>query len=356
MKPILIVSLLLTAAVFLLPLASVGTVSDPEGQGREGLSPEEIQFAPSFIPEPAAPTSPTMSAPAAGDDGDLMVKVLVKGTVQELTMRDYLFGVVAAEMPASFPTEALRAQAVAARTNTENKMLAARGPNGPPERHMGADVCDDYHHCKAYIAPAEAYERWGAEADKYAALVAAAVDGTDSLVVTYEGQPIVAVFFAVSAGRTESAQSVWGTDIPYLREVDSPGEDGAQGYEEQVTLPAADVKAALLAAYPDAQLDGPPSGWFGVPERSEAGGVLSLTAGGVAVPGTKLREMFNLRSTHFTVTPGADTVVFDTLGYGHGVGLSQYGAKLLAESGLGFEEILTWYYTGVTVEEYHPAL
>jgi stage II sporulation protein D len=358
MKPIFVVSFLLLIAVFLLPFVALGGLS-PSGAG-EGDEPplKEIPTMTSFISAAPAPTAPLASGAAvsaAGGDGQLIVRALVKGELREITMRDYLFGVVAAEMPADFPAEALRAQAVAARTYIENKMLSARGPDGPPAQHMGADVCDDYRHCKAYVSREEAYEGWGGDADRYAAAVEAAVRDTDGLAVVYENEPIVAVFFAVSAGRTESAKDVWGADIPYLQAIDSPGEDGAQGYEAQVSVPTDEARRILLDAYPDALLDGPPSDWFGEAARSESGGVLRMSVGGVSIPGVKLRELFNLRSTHLTVTPEADALVFDTLGYGHGVGLSQYGAKLLAESGMNFVEILKWYYTGVEVEAYTPS-
>jgi len=355
MKPLIIVSLILMIVVFLLPVLV--------GGGRMlGVSPEDEgeETATEFplIPTGAKPTpirpEPLGSSAKQRADEQLMVKVLINGRVEELRMFDYLFGVVAAEMPADFPTEALRAQAVAARTYTENKMLAARGESGSPEQHKGADVCDDYHHCKAYISRENAAKRWGDKADEYAENIEAAVRDTDSLVVVYEEQPIVAVFFAQSGGRTESAQSVWGADIPYLKTVDSPGEEVAMDWESRVEMSAAEAKSILCEAFSEVRLDDSAAEWFGAPERNEAGYVDSIPVGGVNIPGTRFRELFGLRSANFTVSLEGDTVVFRTVGYGHGVGLSQYGAKVMAENGKTCEEILKWYYTGVEVETYHP--
>ena len=357
MKHSAIVSLLLILIVFLLPLlAGIGNTPIDSLQYNESV-PKDPSETPAG---PAADETPTAEAPAMAlaarqePDESLIVNALINGTVYQLNMHEYLFGVVAAEMPAEYPAEALRAQAVAARTYTESKMLQARGPDGPPACHQGADVCDDYHHCKAYISREEACARWGEDAERNSAVIDAAVSDTDSLAVIYDSQPIVAVFFAISWGRTESSKAVWGDDVPYLKGVDSPGEDTASGFTGHVEMAASVFKDIMRSAYPEAKLDGAAGQWFGKPAHSGAGGVLSIPVGGINVPGTRLRELCGLRSTNFTVTVDGDTVLFDTMGYGHGVGLSQYGAKVMAEQGKTFEEILKWYYTGVEVEEYHP--
>ncbi len=360
MKQIIVLSLALTILVFSLPvLAGSGFLLSEPTATLDVSASLNSPAATMSAPLPSASPSPGVSAPAAvpmaeAGDETLMVKVLVEDTVREMSMRDYLFGVLAAEMPATFPVEALRAQAVAARTYTEYKMQLAKGPNGPDERHKGADVCSDYHHCKAYLSRAEAMTGWAEHAEEYAAIVEGAVRDTDSLVILYEDEPIVAVFFAMSGGHTENAKDVWGADIPYLQNVESPGESAEQGFETTREIAAAEFKRLFADAYPNANLDGDSSTWIGEPVRSAAGGVISIPVGGVQIPGTKLRELCQLRSTNFTVTWQGDTVIFRTIGYGHGVGMSQSGAKAMALAGKNFEEILNWYYTGVAVLPYHP--
>ena len=296
--------------------------------------------------EPAALTPPEQSSPAPGQSADSTrtVRLLNKeGQVEELTMADYLWGVVAAEMPASFRPEALKAQACAARTYTVD--LQAR----PSEKHPQADVCADSTCCQAYTAPALARARWGLNAGEYSGKLTAAIADTDGLGILCDGAPIQALFFSSAAGRTVDAVEVWGREVSYLKGVDSPEGEEVPNWRTQTTLTPDQVRQAVLPAYPEADLSGPPEGWFTGRTENSAGGVASMSVGGVTLTGGQLRSLFSLRSASFTVTYGGDGFTFETVGYGHGVGMSQYGANALAAQGKDFKEILTWYYTGAQV-------
>lgn len=290
------------------------------------------------LPVPQAVTAEGQAEDAAAGDYSV-VTVEIDGTPTELPLEDYVAGVVAAEIPNDFPTEALRAQAVAARTYAVYKLAAGR-----PEAHPEADLCDDYHHCAAWrdIAVETA-------AGNDLSRVQQAVEDTAGEILTYDGAPIAAVFHCVSGPRTESAQDVWGEDIPYLQSEVSPGGSAYAGYEDAVTVSADDFRDAVAQAFPSADVSGAPNTWFSASVRSEAGGVITVKLGGVTVEGTAVRELFGLQSTNFTLTTTDDSITFHTIGYGHGVGLSQYGAKYMAEQGASYPEILAHYYEGTTL-------
>ena len=259
-------------------------------------------------------------------------------------MADYLYSGVAAEMPAEFEPEALMAQACAARTYTV-RLQNAGG------KHENADVCTDPSCCQAWISPADAGLKWGLNAGEYGDKIAAAVAATDGLGVLYGGAPIDAVFFSSAPGRTNDAVAVWGSSVDYLKSVDSPEGDEVPNYRTTVTLSAGEVKAMLLAAYPGADLSGDAAGWFAELRRAESGAVTSLLAGGLTLTGNQLRTALGLRSPAFTVSFDGEQFTFQVTGYGHGVGMSQYGANQMAREGGTFRAILEWYYSGAEVGE-----
>ncbi|MDR2670949.1 MAG: SpoIID/LytB domain-containing protein, partial [Oscillospiraceae bacterium] len=216
----------LTLALFLLPLLAAGRgapaetgtlqVPDPRPTGADAYADPAGPPLPSGVSAPAdgpdggddraAAPAPLSADPAApGGDETYMIRVLVGDAVQEMSLAAYLFGVLAAEMPADFPGEALRAQAVAARTNAVAKQRAARGAQGAPAAHKGADICDNFAHCQAYLPRAEALARWGDGAARAADAVTNAILDTDAQILVYDAQPIQAVFHAISGGRTERA-------------------------------------------------------------------------------------------------------------------------------------------------------
>ena len=281
---------------------------------------------------------------ASRDRGRAVRLQMDDGTIRELSMSDYLWGVVAAEMPASFELEALKAQACAARTYTVVRQ------NSGSDKHPGADICEDSTCCQAYIEREAALDRWGLNAQEYEEKISQAVEGTDGLGILYEGQPIQALFFSSAAGRTVDAVAVWGNSVDYLKSVDSPEGDEVPNYHSQVVLSSRQVQEAALAAYPGADLSGDPSSWFGQAVRDEGGTVTSIPFGGLTLTGGQVRSMLSLRSAAFTVTWDGENFTFDVTGYGHGVGMSQYGANAMAKEGKNFTDILTWYYTGTQVD------
>ena len=261
------------------------------------------------------------------------VPIRVAGKTVDMELNEYLVGVVLAEMPVSFEQEALKAQAVVARTYT----LRAHRRGG---KHSGAAVCTDSGCCQAYIDPTAYLSRGGTQAgvDK----VRSAVMSTGQEVLTYEGELIEAVYFSCSGGSTEDAVAVWGTSYPYLQAVSSPGEEKATHYSDTVTYTAANFEAAL-----GRDLPGTPNEWFGVITYTPGGGVASMEIGGQVYKGTTLRSALNLRSTAFMVAVTPNSVTITTRGFGHRVGMSQYGADAMALEGSDYREILTHYYQGV---------
>ncbi|MGM9608453.1 MAG: stage II sporulation protein D [Oscillospiraceae bacterium] len=332
MKRVVAAAAGLVLILFLLPILLV--------EGPAGTKAEETPLVLPATPTPARAQGET----GTEKDAQTTVRVAMEGgEVAEMTMEDYLWSVVAAEMPASFEVEALKAQAVTARTYTTWKMAAGE------QNHPEADVCTDINCCQAFLSREQAAANWGASAAEYIEKISAAVAATDGQIMTYEGQPIQAVFFSSSAGRTEDAVAVWGNSVPYLVGVDSPEGENVPNYHTEVTLTAEEFRAIFLAEYPGADLSGKPDTWFRNQTFTASGRVAAMDVGGVNVKGTQLRSLFSLRSTSFTVEAGADCVTFRVTGYGHGVGMSQYGANTLAQQGKTWEEILAWYYTGIEI-------
>ncbi len=337
MRAPFLTGLALGAALLLLPLAALGNAP----------AAAQPQSSPGLLTLPAVPTPAAEPIPSPGmQDGSQSLRVLGRdGQVSEMTMADYLWGVVAAEMPASFEPEALRAQAVCARTYSLWKLRA--------KSHEAdeADICTDSTCCQAYISQEDAAQRWGESmAGPYTAKIASAVADTDGQVLTYQGAPIQAVFFSSASGATEDAEAVWGKALPYLVSVDSPEGDEVPNYRSTVTLTADQVKKTASEAGLGADLSGDPSEWFRNLSRTASGRVASVDLGGVTLSGGAARNLFALRSTCFDLTESEGVFTFSVTGYGHGVGMSQYGANAMAKEGAVWQDILTHYYTGAQLQ------
>lgn len=295
---------------------------------------------PAAEPEPAAPETA-----AVHHDRDVTLTIQDGDTTEQMTLERYLTGVVRGEMPASFEMEALRAQAAAERSYVYYQLAAGR-----KDAHPDADFCTDHTCCSAYLSETAAREKWGGDFAPWNTRVEQAVSDTDGQVVLYNGRPILAVFHSSSAGRTAAAGDVWSGDLPYLVSVDSPeGEETVPNYYSTVIFTAAEAKEKLLAAHPELKLSGTPDRWFGAAAENGSGRVETVAVGGTDIEGTELRRIFGLRSACFTVAADSESVTFRVTGYGHGVGMSQYGANQLAREGKTWQEILEWYYTGATV-------
>ncbi|MBE3580915.1 MAG: stage II sporulation protein D [Thermoanaerobacteraceae bacterium] len=277
----------------------------------------------------------------------------VRGEIRALPLEEYVAGVVAGEMPADFEPEALKAQAVAARTYTLKKMEEAR--EKPDEKHPNADLCSDPTHCQAWVPEEALRQRYGWwRASKYQKKIRQAVEATRDLVLTYQGQLIVPVYHSNSGGRTESAEAVWGYDIPYLQSVPSPWDREAPRFRNTVTWSLAEIDQKLgvnLSAVPTAALTPPKGQAIKVEEYTPTGRIKTIRIGNKTFKATDLRRLLNLTSTDFTWQVDGDRLTFISVGNGHGVGMSQYGANGMAKEGRNFMDILYHYYPGVKLEK-----
>lgn len=271
------------------------------------------------------------------------------GQVMALTPADYIKGVVAGEMPASYHPEALKAQAVAAHTYALRQI--GEQLDAPDPELQGAYLSTDPARFQAWLSTEDMRDLWGDNFDTYYRKISDAVDAVIRKVILYDEEPIAAAFHAISSGRTESAAAVWGQELPYLTPVDSEGDELSPDYQTETVLTREEVAHALVSAFPQLQLPEDPAQWFVIRERSDSGTVSSLQAGSLLLSGREVREALGLRSANFTVTYAEDAFHFLTIGYGHDVGMSQYGADYLARQGNSWEEILLHYYTGVHIED-----
>ncbi len=261
------------------------------------------------------------------------------GNLQQMTLRDYLVGVVLAEMPADFEPEALKAQAVVARTYTRKRMEGSK--------HGEAAVCMDPGCCQGWRSGEDYLEAGGRE--KALRKVRSAVIDTDGLVLRYAGRLIDATYFSCSGGTTENAVAVWGQDVPYLQSVESPGEEDAPRFTDSVSFSPAELAGKLGLSS-----QGDPGTWFGEITYTAGGGVDTLAIRGKTFTGTQLRSKLSLRSTAFEVSVSGKAITFTTRGFGHRVGMSQYGAQAMAEAGSTCAEILAHYYTGAELGREEP--
>ena len=269
------------------------------------------------------------------------------GAVESVPVRDYLIGAVGAEMPASYEPEALKAQVIASHTYAER--IRRQNAAHPDPALKGADFSDDSSSYQAFCSPSELRAFYGDAYEESSKKIAAAVDAVSDLLLYYENEPIVAAFHAYSSGQTESAKAVWGKDLPYLTSVSSQGDCNAPQFETVQCIPPDTVKEALRRLRPKMTLPENPADWFGIPKTSDAGTVLQITCGSETWSGQTLRDALSLRSACFSVKYDDMQFIFTVRGYGHAVGMSQYGANVMAQSGSTYEQILMHYYAGASL-------
>lgn len=320
MKRLLLAALALTMLALGLPLVGADE-ADPVGGS----------------PELAQPSAAPLAA-----DRERSITLLLDGEPVGMSVYDYLVGVVAAEMPAGFEPEALKAQAVAARSYLERALSSG-------SKHENADICADSTCCQAYISLRKMQESWGGDYEKNLERISSAVSGTDGEYLVYNGEPVLAAFHSSSAGKTESSGAVW-SELPYLVSVDSPEtESDVPNYISSLALSELDFRDTILHLRPEADMTGSADGWLGDIERNDSGRVMSAAVGGVKISGEDMRSLFSLRSTAFALEYKDGAFIFTVTGYGHGVGMSQYGANVLARQGADHREILEHYYTGASI-------
>ncbi|MDD4564512.1 MAG: stage II sporulation protein D [Eubacteriales bacterium] len=267
---------------------------------------------------------------------------------ESVKFEDYVAGVVAGEMPSNFEMEALKAQAVAARTYSLSKIIRS-GDGGNPD-HPSAPVCDDTH-CQVYRDPIELSKIKSKEwMDTGWPRIISAVDATKGQIMYY-GEELVEqpLFHSSSGGKTENSEDVFVSAVPYLRSVDSAFESAAPYYDEQVKIPLSEFSRKIKNTHSDLDTKAVNKSTIKVLERSSGGRVASLQVGNLTLKGREIREIFGLRSANFTVSVQGNTVLVTTDGYGHGVGMSQWGANGMAQAGYSYTDILKHYYTGVEV-------
>lgn len=263
-----------------------------------------------------------------------------------ISIEDYVADAVAAEMPCSFPSEALEAQAVACRTFAVYCILH------PRHADHGCALCTDSACCMAYTTQNAAVSRWNGQGLDGAACwakIQAAAAATSGVILLYGGEPADAVFHSMSEYMTESSQDVWGGYLPYLQAVATPESDawGIPGLVETTKLTPAQFRAALASADPKLSFPRDPAAWLGETQYNASHRLARLGVCGITFTGAQLQSLFALRSTDIALTWDGADFVFTVRGYGHGVGMSQYGAEIMALQGHDYTQILTWYYTGV---------
>ena len=308
-----------------------------------------------ILPLPAlgdsVPPSSAVNTPVSDEDASLAAQFHIwsedEGRVISMDEREFILYTVASEMPVSYGVEALKAQAVASYTyycyqREQERLSPTVALNGADFADVPSDFPENYNK--------EIWkERWGKQFDTHYQTLENAVDSVFGITMRYDGKLIMAAYHAISCGQTESAKNVWDTDLPYLQPIPSTGDALAEDFTSIVTLTPAELAAALVEV-PHIQLSGDASGWLGETVRSESGTVTSQTIGGVTFTGRELRKLLGLRSAAFDIQCKDNVFTITVQGYGHGVGMSQYGAGYLARQGMLYDEILRYYYSGITLQ------
>lgn len=334
MKRIIWASILLGLAAIILPALFLRA----DVQGREALDYEPPMPTQTQAVQVSGAPNENVQAYAGGSDAETVFTVLDNGELRDVSMADYLPLALAAEMPVSFGSEALKAQAVAARTY----IIYCTEHENP--KHPKADICSDSGCCLAYADEGTLRGAWGSDYEANLEIVRTAVKATDGQILTYGESPILASFHSPSAGKTEAGSELWG-DVPYLISVESPEtEQDVPDYITTVEVSQGDFKETVLLLRPEAVFSENPAEWLGAAELDESSRVRSIVIGGVALSGSELRSLFALRSTAFTLEYTNEIFLFTVTGYGHGLGMSQYGANVMARNGFNHREILLHYY------------
>lgn len=297
--------------------------------------------------QPAGSEGPVRTDDVGAAETDRTVKVMSvsSGNIITTDELDYIVGCVACEMPATYHEEALKAQAVAAYTNLQ------RLRKNPDASLSGADISDSPSKHQGYYTEEQQREKWGDKYDAYRQKIENAVREVLGEVILYDGEPIVAAYCALCPGRTEDASVIWQGDIPYLKSVVSSGDRLSPDYSVTTVMSIAEFRDAVKN---DSEIVLPddPAQWIKINTLSEnhTGVVKSVTVGNKEMDGVKARRLFSLRSPAFTVSFANGSFTFTANGYGHCVGMSQYGADYMAQNGSSYKEILRHYYKGVKIE------
>lgn len=335
MKRYLLWILTVYILLLLMPLPLLGTTQTDKGSQES--------------PSSSGPTNSASSGNAPSANEAFRILNTDTNAIEEVAPRDFLIGSVAAEMYPSYHIEALKAQAVASYTYYTVQRNKQR--DNPDSSLKGADFADKNSGLPIYFTNDQLKDRWGKNYDTYYKKISEAVDAVPGKLIVYNNEPIVAVFHAISSGMTEDAGVVWGASYPYLVPVASPGDKLSPSYQTTVTVKPDELSSKLKSADSGLTLNGEPSAWLGQIQTSSSGTVTQIEIGGNALTGSKVREALGLKSACFSVKYEDGCFHFTVLGYGHDVGMSQYGADYLARQGSSYEDILKYYYTGVSISD-----
>lgn len=266
------------------------------------------------------------------------------GEIEQVNIDDYLCNVVSAEMPANFEMEALKAQAIVARTYTVYKILN--------KKHENADICDDSTCCQAWVSKEDRFARWEeSKRESNWQKINDCVNNTKGKIITYNNQPINAFFHSNSGGVTEIPVNVWGgTGYPYLQSVQTSGEDAYTQYSSEVVLTQDELINKLKIKYSDITIDFSNNDDIKILDYTESTRVKTVKFGNHELSGVETRSLLGLKSTNFEITKEEDKIKFSVKGYGHGVGMSQTGADSMAKQGSTADEIIKHFYAGVEIK------
>lgn len=290
---------------------------------------------------PADATETTAAEETAYPNETISVFLSANKKTVEIDMFEYLCGSVAEEMPLAYEEEALKAQAIAIYTNA----LRLKNNNKTDD----ADISNDASTHQGYITKEQRKEKWGDDYEKYEYKLESIIKSVENKAIYYNDELITASFFAISSGTTESAENIWGKDVKYLQSVESEGDILSPKYSSTVKVKKDEFIDVIKTLKVTDKFDSLKNA-VKIKETSKSGTVLSVQVGSKTFTGQELREAFSLRSPVFTVETSKDSVTFNVKGYGHGVGMSQYGADYMARQGKTYIEILEHYYKGTTIK------
>ncbi|CAM4165366.1 stage II sporulation protein D [Lederbergia lenta] len=328
-KPVIIIVALLITLTFTLPSLLVLPFSGEKPVGKLN----EVQ-----APAPQQSTSTKESTT------EVAVLRSATNNIEKLPIEEYVIGVVASEMPVEFEPEALKAQALTARTYITSHLINPNNGNLPE----GVDVSDTVNH-QVFKNQAELKKSWGKNYEKNYKKIERAVKETQNKILTYKEKPITASFFSASNGYTENAEDYWENQVPYLKSVKSPWDSKeSPEFESQMTLSTKEFEQKLGVK---------------IGKGTDVGTILARTPGkkvaeieinGKKFTGREIREKLELRSTDFSWIHKGDSIIITTKGYGHGIGMSQYGANGMAKEGKDYQEIVNHYYKDVKISDIEP--
>ena len=269
------------------------------------------------------------------------------GQVEEIPLDQYLLGVVSAEMPANFEEEALKAQAVVARTYTLYSIEKSK-------KHENADVCDSPSCCQAWISKGDRLNKWEeSKRNENWGKIFEAVNSTKGKVIKYNGDLIDAFFHSNSGGKTEEPVNVWGgSNYPYLQSVETSGEDAYSQYSSEAILSKDDFVKKIKEKHNNLEINFNKEDAIKITEYTDTNRVKTIKVGNLNLSGVEIRSILGLKSTNFQFSIDGDSIKFEVTGYGHGVGMSQTGADSMAKQGKKYDEIIKHFYTGVEVVDF----